>query len=267
MPGGNLHDFIIDVKNEVGPLIKLRLNAETADGIAFIHNLNPKKHMVHGDLKPENVLLTADLHVKISDFGSAEFRSATGTTTSTSSTSRNCNPEFTLVYAAPERLANLNARPRKEHDIYSYALIMHMVLSEEEPVRYDAAAFLEAVKQGQRPDISTIDEYKAGLNSEKHVLIIDRLVQVMQNCWKHLPQDRPEMLQVRDCLQNLLIEQKDTDVVGEVQTVLEDFVFFKPSPHHRFATLSTFSTKSLDFTQVVSTNQGEKSTRIQCAII
>jgi len=82
MPGGNLSRFLDDEDcNRSSMLVLLRVFFELSSGLAFIHNLPALHRVVHGDLKPENALLTADLHCKLSDFGSAQVIAFTGSTT------------------------------------------------------------------------------------------------------------------------------------------------------------------------------------------
>lgn len=62
---------------------------QVAKGIQYLHN---KVKFVHHDIKPENILITADEQVKICDFGLASKISENGV--------KGCLG--TLGYAAPE---------------------------------------------------------------------------------------------------------------------------------------------------------------------
>lgn len=69
LPNGSLHDILHSV-NKMPLDFDLRLNiaAESADGLAYMHSKVNNK-ILHGDVKPANILLGENLVPKISDFG------------------------------------------------------------------------------------------------------------------------------------------------------------------------------------------------------
>ncbi|TVU40457.1 hypothetical protein EJB05_13922 [Eragrostis curvula] len=69
LPNGSLHD-ILHSDNKMPLDLDLRLNiaAESADGLVYMHSKVNNK-ILHGDVKPANILLGENLVPKISDFG------------------------------------------------------------------------------------------------------------------------------------------------------------------------------------------------------
>ena len=68
---------------------KIRMSREIFDCIEFIHS----KGIIHGDLKPDNILLTVDKSIKICDFGASQF---------INQEQKETIPFCTLWYRAPE---------------------------------------------------------------------------------------------------------------------------------------------------------------------
>jgi serine/threonine protein kinase len=112
-------------------------------GLAYAH----KHDVIHRDIKPQNILLTADQHTaKIADFGVAKIEAAEGMITRVG----------TEIYAAPEHhphaatgpldTASLSPRPAQltpAADIYSLAKTTYMLLTGEAPRRFSRRPITE----------------------------------------------------------------------------------------------------------------------------
>ena len=68
--GGPLDKYLHDPDNVLDAVEKVRLAAETATGMAYLHMR--EVDIIHGDTKAGNVLLASDKSVRICDFGMAE---------------------------------------------------------------------------------------------------------------------------------------------------------------------------------------------------
>ncbi len=95
-----------------GPLA-LRVIRDVTAGLAYAHSRN----VLHRDVKPENILLFADKHAALTDFGVSRFaRSATASYTEAG----------TLGYMAPEQAYG---RPRLSSDVFSLGLIAYQLIA------------------------------------------------------------------------------------------------------------------------------------------
>jgi serine/threonine-protein kinase len=134
LSGGDLQAF---VRNRPLPLEGALFYLEQiCAGLAYAH----KHDVIHRDIKPQNILLTADQHTaKIADFGVAKIEAAEGMITRVG----------TEIYAAPEHHPHAATGPldtaplslRKTQltpaaDIYSLAKTTYMLLTGEAPRRF-----------------------------------------------------------------------------------------------------------------------------------
>jgi len=251
MPGGSLARLVDEEDcNRSFILLFLRIFYELSSGLAFIHNLHTLQRVVHGDLKPENALLTSDLHCKLSDFGSAQIMRFTGCT-STSEIPKSTKVDTTLGYAPPEKLKSLQTKPKKEQDTYSFGMILYVMLSGSLP--YDnpgyEKAFIESIKGGERPDETSIHELRATFNEDKQQ-ILDVLQSMMRRCWVQNPSERPTMIQVRNELQTVLQQHREEDVLAEVTKMVTCMSLTIPKKEdQQFQPIHDFVTKDQRFVQ------------------
>lgn len=131
--GGSLRDQLDArrLSREMG----LRVLEQVADALDYAHS----RRVVHRDVKPENVLISADDHVYLADFGLARVRE--GNTRMTMSGAFVGTP----AYASPEQvLAEREIDGRS--DIYSLAVMAHEILTGTLPFQ-GASPTAVAVKQ------------------------------------------------------------------------------------------------------------------------
>ncbi|KAI0803366.1 kinase-like domain-containing protein [Xylaria sp. FL0064] len=117
--------------------------AQILDAIEYMHS----RGVIHRDLKPENVLLDDQLHVKITDFGTARLLSDprasqappriedTGTSSrgNEQDDSRAASFVGTAEYVSPELLTNKNAC--KASDLWAFGCIIYQMLTGRPPFK------------------------------------------------------------------------------------------------------------------------------------
>jgi serine/threonine protein kinase len=141
MPGGTLADMS---RHQPLPIESALFYLEqVCDGLAHAHSRN----VIHRDIKPQNLLLTADRQtVKIADFGVAKIEAGEGGITRVG----------TDVYAAPEHHPLLQTGPLDPHissaparvltpaaDVYSLAKTAYMLLTGEAPRKFSQKPITE----------------------------------------------------------------------------------------------------------------------------
>jgi beta-lactam-binding protein with PASTA domain len=124
VPGRTLKDVLRE-RGRFTPAAALDIMAGVLDGLAAAH----ASGIVHRDVKPENVLLTADGRLKVADFGLARAQAAAGQT-------RAGLLIGTVAYLPPEQVTGEATGPRS--DVYSAGVMLFELLTGRQPFTGDS---------------------------------------------------------------------------------------------------------------------------------
>ncbi|KAA6380955.1 MAG: putative NEK protein kinase, partial [Streblomastix strix] len=126
--GGDLRKYIEDMKKkgtEISENKAWEMIAQVASSVYLLHS----HRIIHGDLKPSNILLTENLVVKLADFGLAHLLQ-----TEKSYTTMNAG---TTIYLAPEILIATNKDQKKRQkfaaDIWACGIMLYELLAHVHP--------------------------------------------------------------------------------------------------------------------------------------
>ncbi|KPP77786.1 receptor-interacting serine/threonine-protein kinase 1-like, partial [Scleropages formosus] len=191
--------------------IKGRIILEILEGMFYL----TKNNVIHRDLKPENILVDKDFHIKllnaletvcvdlrwnityvclyvchlgqIADLGLASCQTWSRLTMEESRKQSRRGGVVPIVgsslcYLAPEHLENIHAHSTEKSDVYSFAIIVWVILTGKEP--YENARnqdhICQCVCKGNRPD--------------EQLILPDTpsdIVRLMRKCWHPQPEMRP----------------------------------------------------------------------------
>lgn len=137
-----------------------RLGHDVALGLGAAH----ARRVVHRDLSPNNVRLTADGTYKVMDFGFARHTLRSGLTVA--------GQPGTPGYASPEHLHSYSGAPTPASDVFAVGILMYAALTGGVPVpflgdHFDYARRLSSV------EIADLAELRADLTSEQ-VAVVNR---------------------------------------------------------------------------------------------
>ncbi|KAK9279071.1 hypothetical protein L1049_012746 [Liquidambar formosana] len=183
LPNGSLQDRLFR-KSNISPLawkIRARIIAEISSALLFLHSSKPEK-VVHGDLKPQNILLDSDLRSKICDFGIC--RLVPDETLYCPSFRQYTEPKGAFPYTDPDFHRTGVLTPKS--DIYSFGLIILQLLTGRAPVGL-AGEVRKAVPCGK---LASILDLSAG---EWPTFVARRLVDLGLQCCELNSRDRPEL--------------------------------------------------------------------------
>lgn len=181
LPNGGLQDHLFRKSNVLTWEIRVRIIAEIASALCFLHSSKPEK-IVHGDLTPQKILLDSELRCKICDFGIC--RLITEDNLQCPSLRWNTGPKGSFYYADPEfqRIGILTPKS----DAYSFGLIILQLLTRRSPVGL-AGEVRKAVSSGK---LASILDSSAG---EWPMLVARRLADIGLQCCELNSRDRPDL--------------------------------------------------------------------------
>jgi eukaryotic-like serine/threonine-protein kinase len=172
--GGSLADLI-----SLGALNATRIRVLAAQSLAALA-VSHARRIVHGDLKPANIMLDAGGNAKLVDFGIAQQTGESGKSKSAgggeSGDEAGGGQTVTLAYMAPELLSGAPVSPAS--DIFAFGLILYEMITGQRA--FQAAGFVELLQLLQKPD---------------HTPLADRLQpphkELVRSCLAQDPADRP----------------------------------------------------------------------------
>jgi eukaryotic-like serine/threonine-protein kinase len=116
----------------------LRVAAEVADALAYAH----ARRVIHRDIKPHNILLTDDGHVKVADFGIALTLDGTSLT-------RTGTVMGSAPYVSPEQVRGETAGPAS--DLYALGVVLYEMLAGRAPFSGEAPLAVAYKHLHERP--------------------------------------------------------------------------------------------------------------------
>ncbi|XP_018613038.1 receptor-interacting serine/threonine-protein kinase 1 [Scleropages formosus] len=203
IPKGNLLAMLNSV--DVPMSIKGRIILEILEGMVYLSNSN----VIHKDLKPENILVDEEFHIKIADLGLATCQSWSRLTKEESrrQSRMGCrsyaNTAGTLCYMAPEHLDSIHARSTEKSDVYSFAIVVWVILTGREPYEnaFNEDHICQCVRKGDRPNESIIPACTP-----------PEMMTLMKKCWHQDPNQRPTFAESYESFQLFYKDNLEKDV-------------------------------------------------------
>ncbi|KAJ7859646.1 kinase-like domain-containing protein [Mycena olivaceomarginata] len=163
-----------------------RLLLEISQGLEYLHSMN----IVHGDLRGNNILISDDGNVCLSDFGLATtFSEADSTAGMTSSSNR----AGSIQWFAPELIQPQSFGCERfvrttATDVYAYACVCLELYTGRPPFAH-------------LPDVAAMFRVIAGDRPEQPTTISDTLWQLVTAAWAPEPHARPSIHEIAVALQ------------------------------------------------------------------
>ncbi|KAM4573676.1 ankyrin repeat and protein kinase domain-containing protein 1-like isoform 2-T2 [Odontesthes bonariensis] len=206
--------------------LAFRLAHHVALGMNFLHSIG----LLHQDLKPGNVLLNDDLNAKLGDFGLSRVSASI-------LNSDEAAVGGTKKYTPPEAF-DLNYKPVRSFDIYSYGILLWSIFAGEEP--YPGADYERVVlriPKGDRPNCEGL--------CQKDVEGLKALVDLMRKCWDTEPSKRPIFSEIHKVTDSVFTKHKK-DIRHAVNEVLQKLDSPTSGQHSRLRVASSRTSTTPD---------------------
>ncbi|KAM0871266.1 hypothetical protein ACQ4PT_039505 [Festuca glaucescens] len=195
IPRGNLSNLLHGDNTPIPLDTRLRIAIECAEALGYMHS-QMYTQVIHGDIKPANILLDDGLRAKISDFGISRL-------VNTENTLYTLNVMGSIGYMDP--LFAQNGRLTAKSDVYSFGVVLLELITRKK-ARTEGGdiglvgSFTKSLSKGFRsvremldPEIATSSDMKT----------VEEVAKLADKCLRMELDKRPEMLEVAERLRKL----------------------------------------------------------------
>ncbi|RIA98212.1 kinase-like domain-containing protein [Glomus cerebriforme] len=184
--GGTLEKYLWDNSENFELENQFRFAKEIAGAISWLHD----EEIIHGDLHPKNILihrLQPHLHViKLTDFGRSCLQDYTKEFTKACGVIPYMDPKIFNIQENENHLYGIT----KKSDIYSLGVLLWQLTSCSSPFGFD-----EIENERLKVIALEIAIFK-GRREDPVPNTIDKFVELYQKCWRHEPDERPDIRKV-----------------------------------------------------------------------
>ncbi|XP_058722445.1 LEAF RUST 10 DISEASE-RESISTANCE LOCUS RECEPTOR-LIKE PROTEIN KINASE-like 1.2 isoform X2 [Vicia villosa] len=189
VPNGSLSDHLHGDKATPNKLpwdIRMRIAMETADALSYLH----LSHIIHRDIKTSNILLDAEYHVKVADFGLSRLFPNNQSRVLTI-------PKGTLGYVDPE-YSQTNALTYKS-DVFSFGVVLIELITSlrayDRNRKDDGVNLYDmAIKRSQDQTLHDIVDHTLGFDTDSMITqMINGVAELAFRCLQSSSDMRPTM--------------------------------------------------------------------------
>ncbi|KAL6644282.1 hypothetical protein ACP70R_015890 [Stipagrostis hirtigluma subsp. patula] len=186
---GSLDDILHD--HRMMPLnldLRLRIAAESAEGLAYMHST---AKILHGDVKPANILLDDEFVPKISDFGISRLIAI----------DKEHHTEYVIgdrSYVDPVYIET--GLLTKKSDVYSFGVVLLELICRKKAIYSDNNSLVKSFLDAHKIERTPTELFDKEITAPRDMEFLDCLAGIAVECLNLDVDERPEMTQVAERL-------------------------------------------------------------------
>ncbi|CAM0943277.1 unnamed protein product [Alopecurus aequalis] len=202
---GNLGDVLHHGSFPIELDTRLRIAVECSEALSYMHS-HMYTHVIHGDIKPANILLDDNFNAKISDFGVSRL-------VNTDATLFTQHVIGSIGYMDP--LFYRDGRLTSKSDVYSFGIVLLELITRKKPsVRQGEIGIVEHFTQALETGTRGVGELlDAEVSSQHNMKVLEGVAKLVGECLGMKMQGRPDMIDVAERLRALRktqVQEKQT---------------------------------------------------------
>uniref|UniRef100_A0A0E0KEF0 Protein kinase domain-containing protein n=1 Tax=Oryza punctata TaxID=4537 RepID=A0A0E0KEF0_ORYPU len=195
--GGNLSDFLHNNDRPICLGTRLMIAIECAEALVYMHSCMRPRVIIHGDIKPANILLDQHHNAKVSDFGISRLINMDMTLYTK-------NIKGSIGYMDP--LFAQDGRVTTKSDVYSFGVVLVELFTRKRVRSEDGKVnlvniFTSSFSEGFR---KVRDMFDREIADQRNMKILEGIGKLAGECLRLENHKRPEMKDVAERLRTLM---------------------------------------------------------------